>query len=134
MAGLEDLTQAVGVLREQQAALVQEAQRLAAENQVLRAAQPQSLDPLVQALGQAVQALTLAASSGSGGRQSLIDVKGLGKPPVFRNDAGRFVEWFRKTTGFLVAAYGAEFRAVLEWIEDQDQGITLEDLKGTLCG
>ena len=55
-------------------------------------------------------------------------MKGRGKPHVFKNGAGRFVEWFRKATGFLAAAYGTELRAVLEWTEDQGQGITLEGL------
>ncbi len=41
-----------------------------------------------------------------------------------------FAKWFRKTAGFLVAAYGAGPRPVLEWIEDQDQNITMDDLKG----
>ena len=43
-------------------------------------------------------------------RQSVVDVKSLGKPPRFNGESARFTEWFRKTTGFLIAAYGSAFR------------------------
>ena len=33
-------------------------------------------------------------------RQSLVDVKGLGKQPTFKDESRRFTEWLRKTTGF----------------------------------
>ena len=39
-------------------------------------------------------------------RQSLFDIKGLGKPPMFKCDSVKFVEWLRKTTDLLIAAYG----------------------------
>ena len=68
------------------------------------------------------------AGSTSAGRQSLIDIKGLGKPPVFKNDSSKFTERLRKTTGFLIAAYGSSFRQVIEWIEDQEATITEQDL------
>ncbi len=100
--------------------MVSEVQRLTAENQVLRAPQPTSLDQVVQSLGQAAQALTTVASSGAGSRQSLIDVKGFGKTSIFKNEADKFTEWSRNTAGFRVAAYGVAFRPVLEWTEDQD--------------
>ena len=68
------------------------------------------------------------AGATSAGRQSLIDIKGLGKPPVFKNDSSKFTERLRKTTGFLIAAYGSSFRQVIEWVEDQEATITEQDL------
>ena len=35
----------------------------------------------------------------------------------------------RKTTGFLIAAYGSSFRPVTEWVEDQDNVITHDALE-----
>ena len=35
-------------------------------------------------------------------------------------------EWFRKTAGFLIAAFGPVYRPVIEWVEDQDNIITNE--------
>ena len=37
-------------------------------------------------------------------------------------------ECLRKTTGFLIAAYGSAFWPVIEWVEDQDNVITNEAL------
>ena len=34
----------------------------------------------------------------------------------------------QETTGFLIAAYGAAFRPVIEWVEDQDNFVTNEAL------
>ena len=133
MASLSELAEMVTNLQGQQAAMAQEVQRLSTENQILRqaAAQPHGLAEIAQAVGQAVQAAMASATqagSTSAGRQSLIDIKGLGKPPVFKNDSSKFTEWLRKTTGFLIAAYGSSFRQVIEWVEDQEATITEQDL------
>ena len=119
----------VAAMQAQQATLIGEVARLSTENQVLRQeqAQPTRAEHLMEALGQAVTALQ-AVRTGATQSQSLVDLKGLGKPPVFKNESARFTEWLRKTSGFLVAAYGASFRQVLEWIEDQDGPVTREDL------
>ena len=45
-----------------------------------------------------------------------------------RKNYARFTEWLRKTTGFLIAAYGSAFLPVIEWVEDQDNVITKEAL------
>ena len=106
--------------------LMSEVHRLQAENAALRAAGRSSQkEQMSLQLGQAVQLFIAAGASGASSRQnhSLIDVKGLGKPPVFKNQMAMmasFTGWLKNTSGFLVPAYGAEFRAVLEWIEDQE--------------
>ena len=55
---------------------------------------------------------------------SLVDIKGLRKHPAFKGESARFTEWLRKTTGFLIAAYGSAFQPVIEWVEHQDDVIT----------
>ena len=101
MTSLEELVLTVATLSSQQQALIGEVQRLQAENQLLRAANPEGLGQVVNQLGQAVQAMTAAASAASSGsRRSLIDVKGLGKPSLFNNNTAKFTEWLRKTIGF----------------------------------
>ena len=45
---------------------------------------------------------------------------------MFKGESSKFTEWLRKSTGFLIAAYGSAFRAVIEWVEDQDHVITNE--------
>ena len=58
----------------------------------------------------------------------MVDINGLGKPPSFKGEHARFLKWLRKTTGVLIAAYGSAFWPVIEWVEDQDNGITNEAL------
>ena len=74
---------------------------------------------MATAVGQAVQTAFSDSNPGSSERQSLVDIKGLGKPPTFQGESSKFTEWLRKTTGFLIAAYGSAFRPVIEWVEDQ---------------
>ena len=52
----------------------------------------------------------------------------LGKPQAFKGESARLTEWLRKTTGFLIAAYGSAFQPVNEWVEDQDNTVTDETL------
>jgi len=134
MATLDDIVQEMASLRAQQGAMAREIQRLTDENQVLRQATTgpaPGLAEIADAVGQAVQ-LALANAATAGSRptapSSLIDVKGLGKPPVFKGDGPRFNEWLRKTTGLVVAAFGSSFRTVIEWVEDQDAPITDRDV------
>ena len=47
---------------------------------------------------------------------------------MFKNDSARFNEWLRKTQAYVLACFGHSFKQVLEWIEDQDSEITLQDL------
>ena len=49
---------------------------------------------------------------------------------MFKGESSKFTEWLRKTTGFLIAAYGSAFRPVIEWVEDQDSVIMNEALDG----
>ena len=63
---------------------------------------------------------TASANTRSHERQSIVDIKGLGKPSLFKENAARFAEWLRKTTGFFIAAFGSAVRPMIESVEDQD--------------
>eukprot|EP00971_Amphidinium_carterae_P049937 984160-Amphidinium_carterae.2 len=58
----------------------------------------------------------------------LIDTKGLGKPFTFKGEPGKFNEWLRKTVSYVVSCYGSSFKSLLEWVEDQETAIGLDDL------
>ena len=72
---------------------------------------------MATSVGEAVQAAN--ANPRSNERQSFVDIEGLGKPPMFKGEFSKFTEWLRKTTGFLIAAYGSAFWPVTEWVKDQ---------------
>jgi len=120
---LAELTTA---MQQQQA----EIQRLRAEA-AAAAAQPAAGGgaPSLEALSAAVGAAVAASLAQQEPRaRALIDVRGLGKPPVFKNTEATFQEWSRKLAGFASASYGEAFRAMLEWAEDQEETLTREDL------
>ena len=109
----------------------------AAENQQFRKADSAGLVEIASAVRHAVQTAMANANLRTNERQSLVDVKGVGKPPMFKGASARFTERLRKTTGFLIAAWGSAFRPVIEWLEDQDNVITndaLEQQFGLLSG
>ena len=142
----EEMTQALEAMRALQEQQQAELLRLAAESAELRDAvlPGAQLGALTRELVKAVNTFVAARGDMAAGDRrvgSPIDIKGLGKPTTFKNDdvqerrqqaddvQERFIEWLRKATGFVSAAYGASFRAVLEWAEDQEQPITPEDLE-----
>ena len=124
----ERLVQMMNTLHGQQRALNQEISRLTAENQQFRQACSAGLAENATAVGRAGQTANSDANPRSSERQSLVDIKSLGKPPMFKGESARLTEWLRKTTGVLIAAYGSAFRPVIEWVEDQDNIITNEAL------
>ncbi len=102
---------------------VQTQQALIAQQQVQSAA-------LVQ-LGEAVK--DLAEKSGKKDVPSLIDNKGLGKPTVFDNDDGHFMEWASKTANFIAGVH-PQLRVVLEWASDHEQEILPGDWQDEFGG
>ena len=116
----------MNTLQGQQHALNREISRLTAENpQFIQAVSP-GLAEIATAVGQAVRTAISNANPRSNERQSLVDIKGLVKPPTFNGESSKCIEWLRKTTGFLIAAHGSGFRSVIEWVEDQDSVIMNE--------
>ena len=128
MATVEELVQMMNTLQGQHHALNHEISRLTAENQQFRQAGSPGLAEIATTVGQAVQTAISNANPRSNERQSLVDFKGLGKPPMFNGESSKFTEWLRKTTGFLIAAYRSAFPPVIEWVEDQDNATPNEAL------
>ena len=57
----------------------------------------------------------------------LVDIKGIGKPEIFKNEQSKFTGWSRKAENYIVSAFGEEFREVLEWALGHEQAITKAD-------
>ena len=95
MATVVELVQMMNTLQGQTHAVNQEISMLTAENQRPRNAGSQGMAELATAVGQAVQTAMDNASSRTNERQSPVDIKGLGKPPMFKG-----TKWLRKTTWF----------------------------------
>ena len=58
-----------------------------------------------------VQTAISNANPRSNERQSLVDIKGLAKPPTFKGESARFTEGLRRTTGFFVRCSVLSFPA-----------------------
>ena len=136
MTTLEEVARALEAMRVNQAQHEAELLRLRAENDGLRANMANGAGGPVQqvvenltAVVQNLAAVTAETAARGNGSRSLIDTKGLGRPPAFKNEHARFNEWLRKTVGFATAAFGSTFRRVLEWAEDQERPITEDDLE-----
>ena len=122
----KELVQMMNTLQGQHHALNQEIST--AENQQFRLAGSPGLAEIATTVGQAVQAAIWNANPRPKERQSLVDIGGFGKPPMFKGECSKFTEWLRKTPGFLIAADGSAFWPVIEWVKDQDNVITNEAL------
>ena len=69
----------------------------------------QALSDLPQSLAQTVGAAVLAAASPARSNPTLVDTKGLGKPPPLKNTESEFVSWSRRTENYVVSVLpGAE--------------------------
>ena len=56
----------------------------------------------------------LAAASPARANPTLVNTKGLGKPPPLKNTEGEFVSWARRTENFVVSVHPGT-RDVLTW-------------------
>ena len=75
-----------------------------------------------------VQTAKATANTRSNESESLVNIKGLGNPPLFNGDCERFTEWLWKTRRFLFAPCGSASRPVAEWVDDQDNVIMSDAL------
>ena len=79
----------------------------------------QALSDLPQSLAQTVGAAMLAAASPARTNPTLVDTKGLGKPPPLKNTESEFVSWARRTENFVVSVHPGA-RDVLTWAVERD--------------
>ena len=77
----------------------------------------QALSDLPQSLAQTVGAAVLAAASPARTNPTLVDTKGLGKPPPLKNTESEFVSWARRTENFVVSVA----RDVLTWAVEKNR-------------
>eukprot|EP00959_Pyramimonas_sp_CCMP1952_P153005 3200670-Pyramimonas_sp.AAC.1 len=49
----------------------------------------------------------------------LIQAKDIGKPPIFKNEEGRFSEWLQKLNSHVLSVFVVGFKAVIEWAVDR---------------
>ena len=121
-------------MEQQMAELVQQMQQLTAENRRLsdtvgqlqqqaavHAANQQAAQAVAHALGGLPQQLAQAIGNRPAqGRRSLVDVRGLGKPPAFQNDEKTFVTWARKVENYASSVY-PELRQILPHVCEQER-------------
>ena len=65
----------------------------------------QALSDLPQSLAQTVGSAVLAAANPARTNPTLVDTKGLGKPPPLKNTESEFVSWARRTENFVVSVH-----------------------------
>ena len=83
----------------------------------------QALSDLPQSLAQTVVAAVLAKASPARANPTMVDTKGLGKPPPLKNTESEFVSWARRTENFVVSVHlGA--RDVLTWAVERESAAT----------
>ena len=122
----QEVQQALRNAKARVAATEQALQQVQLENQRLRTSGLGALPQVVAGLGEAVKemrgghAVTLPI---------LIDLKGIGRPDCFRDQAEKFPAWARKTENFVVAAFGEEFRQVLTLAVDSEVEIIADMLE-----
>ena len=82
----------------------------------------QALSDLPQSLAQTVGATVLAAARPARANPTLVDTKGLGKPPPLRNTESEFVSWARRTENFVVSVHPGA-RDVSTWAVERESAM-----------
>ena len=80
----------------------------------------QALSDLPQSLAQTVGSAVLAAANPARTNPTLVDTKGLGKPPPLKNTESEFVSWARRTENFVVSVHPGA-RDVLTWAVEKNR-------------
>ena len=128
MATIEELVQMMNTLQGQRHALYQVMSRLLAESQQFRNAGSPGLAETATDK-QFEQRWLKQTHNQINVHQNLVDIKGVGKTPTFREESAKFSEWRRKTTWFLIAAYRSAFRPATEWVDDRESVVTNDALE-----
>ena len=85
----------------------------------------QALSDLPQSLAQTVGSAVLAAANPARTNPTLVDTKGLGKPPPLKNTESEFVSWARRTENFVVSVHPGA-RDVLTWAVERESATVAE--------
>ena len=85
----------------------------------------QALSDLPQSLAQTVGSSVLAAANPARTNPTLVDTKGLGKPPPLKNTESEFVSWARCTENEVVSVHPGA-RDVLTWTVERESATVAE--------
>ena len=85
----------------------------------------QALTDLPQSLAQTVGAAVGAATKPARANPTLVDTKGLGKPPPLKNTESELVSWARRTKNFVVSVHPGA-RNVLTWSVEREWATVTE--------
>ena len=85
----------------------------------------QALSELPQSLAQTVGSAVVAAANPARTNPTLVDTKGLGKPPPLKNKESEFVSWARRTENFVVSVHPGA-RDVLTWAVEKESATVAE--------
>eukprot|EP00971_Amphidinium_carterae_P333094 6467608-Amphidinium_carterae.1 len=100
-------------------AMLQQQQQTTTEVTQALASLPQTLAALPQTLASAVR----ESGHKEATRKTMVDIKGLGKPPMLINPSSDFITWARKTENFVASVY-AGAREVLAWSVEQTSSVS----------
>ena len=119
--------------------LMRRIDRLTAENQTLHQqvgalAQQQAAREMgpelvhrLEGLPAALAEVLARGGAGKGHGRSLVDGRGIGRPPTFDNKEASFVTWTRKVENYAASVYSVA-RRVLPWAAEGVDAITLDDV------
>ena len=85
----------------------------------------QALSDLPQSLAQTVGSAVLAAANPARTNPTLVDTKGLEKPPPLKNTESAFVSWARRTENFVVSVHPGA-RDGLTWTVERESATVAE--------
>ena len=85
----------------------------------------QALTRLPQSLALTVGAAVAAATNPARANPTLVDTKGLGKPPPLKNAGSEFVSWARRTENFVASVHPGA-KDVLTWAVERESATVTE--------
>ena len=85
----------------------------------------QVLTELPQSLALTVGAAVVAETNPARANPTLVDTRGLGKPPPLKNTESEILSWARRTENFLVSVH-PEARDVLTWAVERESATVTE--------
>ena len=128
---MEQIQQQLTIL--QQAVAAADARAASAERRaaVTEASLP-SLTLLLSSLNQLPAAISAASSAGAASptvqQRSLVDVRGLGKPPLFNNVEADYMMWSRKVESYVGSIY-PQCRKILTWCSEKSTAVLTDDVQ-----
>ena len=85
----------------------------------------QALTELLQSLAETVGAAVAAAANPARANPTLVDTKGLGKPPPLKNTESELVSWARRTENVAASVHPGA-RDVLTWAVERESATVTE--------